>query len=407
VAFEQGQVAAAAGGGGPSGEIAVGVAREYVWGPGDRGIDELLVQYDKNRKAWYAIQDAGGDVVALCDVPTSGTARVAGQWTYDAYGNVIFAEHLVSHQPLHCGHKAAFVERLDVGVYSSSSSENHRLIPFAHSISHMRNRVYAPGIGRFMQPDPYATAAHLLQQDHWFHGKDSPAAFIDLFDLYINQMNGNNIYEYLGSNPILRADPMGLYWSGLRPGQLIGPGWSQGGIDFVREPRDMVRVAQANNAAQIAKWWLKKGLEGSREELEIGAFQMIGAGLAHVLFGQDGAASRDVLGATLHQIAKRAGIAALGNLPLPYLWDCYEGVNSSLEGDFYGAGVSTVKGATRMLQDHWGDLLSVSFKSAAKRFAGIAIVGGGIYSGMMEYAVNDVYNWGFGVSGEELYDLWD
>jgi hypothetical protein len=210
VAFEQGQVAAAAGGGGPSGEIAVGVAREYVWGPGDRGIDELLVQYDKNRKAWYAIQDAGGDIVALCDVPTSGTARVAGQWTYDAYGNVIFAEHLVSHQPLHCGHKAAFVERLDVGVYSSSSSENHRLIPFAHSISHMRNRVYAPGIGRFLQPDPNATAAVLLEASS-YHGRGIGAtlAAFSMEDMY---GDGMNLYEYLGSNPVNRSDPMGLSW---------------------------------------------------------------------------------------------------------------------------------------------------------------------------------------------------
>lgn len=211
VAFEQGQVSAAlSGGGGPSGEIAVGVAREYVWGPGDRGIDELLIQYDKNRKAWYAIQDAGGDVVALCDVPTSGTARVAGQWTYDAYGNVIFAEHLVSHQPLHCGHKAAFVERLDVGVYSSSSSENHRLIPFAHSISHMRNRVYAPGIGRYLQPDPNATAAVLLDASS-YHGRGIGAtlAAFSMEDMY---GDGMNLYEYLGSNPVNRSDPMGLSW---------------------------------------------------------------------------------------------------------------------------------------------------------------------------------------------------
>ncbi|MFO0836598.1 MAG: polymorphic toxin-type HINT domain-containing protein [Phycisphaerales bacterium] len=209
VAFEQGQVAAALSGGLETG-IAVGVAREYVWGPGDRGIDELLIQYDKNRKAWYALQDAGGDIVALCDVPTSGTARVAGQWTYDAYGSVIFAEHLVAHAPLHCGHKAAFVERLDVGVYSSSSSENHRLIPFAHSISHMRNRVYAPGIGRFLQPDPNATAAVLLEASS-YHGRGIGAtlAAFSMEDMY---GDGMNLYEYLGSNPVNRSDPMGLSW---------------------------------------------------------------------------------------------------------------------------------------------------------------------------------------------------
>jgi len=37
-------------------------AREYVWGPGDRGTDELLVQYDTGNKPWYVIQDNGGMV---------------------------------------------------------------------------------------------------------------------------------------------------------------------------------------------------------------------------------------------------------------------------------------------------------------------------------------------------------
>jgi len=63
---------------------------------------------------------------------------------------------------------------------SSSSSENHRLIPFAHSISHMRNRVYAPGIGRFMQPDPNATGQTLLHNDWWFHGVPPEAALVGL-----------------------------------------------------------------------------------------------------------------------------------------------------------------------------------------------------------------------------------
>ncbi|MBK9187377.1 MAG: hypothetical protein IPM33_00320 [Phycisphaerales bacterium] len=40
------------------------LAREYVWGPGDWGVDELLVQCDTNRRATWPLQDAGGDVIA-------------------------------------------------------------------------------------------------------------------------------------------------------------------------------------------------------------------------------------------------------------------------------------------------------------------------------------------------------
>ncbi len=42
--------------------------REYVWSPGDWGVDELLVQYDQGRRASWPLQDAGGDVIALCDL---------------------------------------------------------------------------------------------------------------------------------------------------------------------------------------------------------------------------------------------------------------------------------------------------------------------------------------------------
>jgi hypothetical protein len=84
---EEGQI-----GGGTAAEH---LEREYVWGPGDNGFDELLVQYDSAGAAWWAIMDAGGDLVALCDLNGSGSAaRVVGQWTYDAYGAVLSADIL-------------------------------------------------------------------------------------------------------------------------------------------------------------------------------------------------------------------------------------------------------------------------------------------------------------------------
>ena len=58
------------------------------------------MQYDTNRQPWLMIQDAGGDVVAMCDLKGSGDAngpiaRVARSWQYDAYGECIKANQVV------------------------------------------------------------------------------------------------------------------------------------------------------------------------------------------------------------------------------------------------------------------------------------------------------------------------
>ena len=93
------------------------LAREYAWGPGDNGFDELLVQYDGSGNAWWAIMDAGGDLVALCNFGgPGGTARVVGQWTYDPYGSVLSADHLHAMALPHLGHKGLFLDRLGVGI---------------------------------------------------------------------------------------------------------------------------------------------------------------------------------------------------------------------------------------------------------------------------------------------------
>jgi hypothetical protein len=39
-----------------------------------------------------------------------------GQWTYDAYGNVLSADHIHPHAYTRVGHKGLIFERLDVGV---------------------------------------------------------------------------------------------------------------------------------------------------------------------------------------------------------------------------------------------------------------------------------------------------
>lgn len=80
--YEQGQLEMSGGGGG--GAVLGTVQREYVWGPGDNGFDELLVQYNQSGAEAWAIQDAGGDLVAMCDLGGDDglgnpVARVVGQ----------------------------------------------------------------------------------------------------------------------------------------------------------------------------------------------------------------------------------------------------------------------------------------------------------------------------------------
>ena len=44
------------------------IFREYIWGPGDNGYDELFVYYDQQGEAWWPIKDSGGDVVAIAGI---------------------------------------------------------------------------------------------------------------------------------------------------------------------------------------------------------------------------------------------------------------------------------------------------------------------------------------------------
>src|SRR5690606_3948683 len=90
----------------PGLQISTYLDREYVWGPGDSGVDELLVQYDRFRQAGYAVTDEGGAIVALCGLGgPGGPPRVVAQYTYDAYGQPVTATHFYAHGSLRCGHK--------------------------------------------------------------------------------------------------------------------------------------------------------------------------------------------------------------------------------------------------------------------------------------------------------------
>ncbi len=187
--------------------------REYVWGPGGGpgGIDELLVQYDNQRNPWWVMQDEGGDVAALCDLgAVNQDGRVAGQYTYDAYGSPLSFDSLHAHPLMHCGHKGLFVDRLDVGVVAvAGGQESHRLAVGARIICHNRNRTYAPGFGRFLQQDPNASGQPTHFGSH--HGRPCAGPLL-LCDPQEQQNDGANLFEYLGGNTMRRADALGTNW---------------------------------------------------------------------------------------------------------------------------------------------------------------------------------------------------
>jgi YD repeat-containing protein len=192
------------------------LSREYVWGPGDWGVDELLVQYDQGRRASWPLQDAGGDVIALCDLGgTSGSARVITQIVYDAYGRVIGRDDPATPSTgppeLRVGHKGLFFDRLDGGIADPLTGfETPRLWPGARLSGYVRNRTLHCDFGRWNQPDPNATGL-VVQAVAVYHG-EGLAASVQGFDLNNHFVDGPNVYAYLGSQPIGREDPMGLFF---------------------------------------------------------------------------------------------------------------------------------------------------------------------------------------------------
>lgn len=188
--------------------------REYIWGPGDgvAGVDELVAQFDVERSPWWVVQDGGGDIVALCG--SGGAAYVAGQWTYDAYGSVVSADHLSDHPLMHAGHKGLFFDRLDVGVAESGTPgmdevETPRLVPFAAVVYCNRNRAYHPGLGRFMQMDPRDSAQTVLDRVA-YHGSVPSQAIMSMV-IAGRAADGASLFQYVRSAPWTKNDPLGLF----------------------------------------------------------------------------------------------------------------------------------------------------------------------------------------------------
>ncbi len=142
--------------------------------------------------------------------------------------------------------------------------EPPRLIPFAHLLVHMRNRAYSPQMGRFMQPDPNATALTLIEAAS-YHGRgmDAMVAAFSITSLY---GDGLNTQQYLRSNPWQRGDPLGLlseYGDAVEEGlhpldealdafALLDP--LPGPADFIREAASALIEDYAANLDWDVEW---------------------------------------------------------------------------------------------------------------------------------------------------------
>jgi hypothetical protein len=201
------------------------LAREYVWGNGDWGVDELLAQYDADRRASWPLQDAGGDVIALCDRGgANGTARVITQIVYDAHGSVIdrddpYGMAASAGKELRVGHKGLFFDRLDAGISDPvTGQETPRLWPGVRLSGYARNRTLHCDFGRWNQPDPNATGLP-VQAGSVFHGQGLKDA-VQRFDLESHFGDGVNLYSYALGRPTTVGDPLGLF--GLLGGLSTG-----------------------------------------------------------------------------------------------------------------------------------------------------------------------------------------
>ncbi len=194
------------------------VTREYVWGPGYA--DEIVCQFDYSAdplggtgvepETYYYLQDANYNVVAVV-APASGpnSPAVLWQYTYGPYGDVLAADaHPTLPLPVNrIGHQGLFFERLTTGSVATPM-----LAVGARGLYNSRNRWLHVELGRFVTRDP-AEAAMPIITALAFNGDSIAGGTPTLpFSPTGHYADGFNLYEFVGSNPVNRSDPLGLQW---------------------------------------------------------------------------------------------------------------------------------------------------------------------------------------------------
>jgi len=175
------------------------VDREYIYGPDY--VDEFIVQIDSDDKAFYMLQDANYNVMALVDE----TGDVVEQYQYDAYGTVAIVDTFSGGESLtnNVGHQGLFFERFD------DPTDSKLLDPGAVGLYYNRNRWYSPTFGRFIQRDPYETAMPIFS--FLAMNGDIMQLVNHMFSLQGHYGDGMNLYQYCGSNPVNLRDPSGTF----------------------------------------------------------------------------------------------------------------------------------------------------------------------------------------------------
>ena len=188
------------------------IDREYVYGPAY--VDEFVCQIDRYGGVIYMVQDANYNVVALvsggcclsvpegnCVQPPAGA--ILEQYTYEPCGGIVAEELFFDHAVNRVGFQGLFFERFD-GAFTdlTITSANEGLY-------YARNRFYDVDRGRFNQRDVNGTALPIITA-MLMNGK-MPEVLMRGFDARELYRDSRNLYECLGSNPLVRVDPMGTW----------------------------------------------------------------------------------------------------------------------------------------------------------------------------------------------------
>jgi hypothetical protein len=122
--------------------------------------------------------------------------------------------------------------------------------------------MYSPTLGRFLQRDVYQSGVPAVTEKS-FHGRatDVPAAHFLPRDRYAD---GMNIYQYVGSNPVMRRDPLGLFFTTIDLAVSSGMEAELRARDAARGTLAMAfLIAMLGSTVQDGQWGAGGGISGT------------------------------------------------------------------------------------------------------------------------------------------------
>ncbi len=175
--------------------------RQYVYGLDY--IDEVVAYYDSDETPTdphFILQDANYNVVATTD----HDGHLEQQYNYKPYGERLAAERIES--------DGTITDILGTPSLIATTKGHQGLdhMPEIDGINN-RTRILKPKLGRYMQEDPNETSLVLVDVMLTNAQNAFASAVMSAGGQY---MDGLNLYQYLGSNPVNRHDPTGLFTYG-------------------------------------------------------------------------------------------------------------------------------------------------------------------------------------------------